>query len=128
MRHKTIRRTARHSLLACIALPLAGCGQSDFVKQVTPICEELSGGRKNCSCIIGKLDQGLSEQQKAAFVPLRWPLRPEPQDREFVNGQALRAAGIDPADRQQVQSIQAEFRDTMRALREGIRAECGSDL
>lgn len=128
MRHQIFRQAPRHALLACIAVSVAGCGQSAFVKEVTPICEQFSGGGKNCACIIGKLDSGLSDQQKTAFVALRWPLRPDPQDREFVNGEILRSAGIDPTDRQQMRSVQAEFRDTMRAMSEGIRAECGSNL
>ncbi len=128
MRLDPVRTPARLGLLACILFPLAGCGQSDFTKQMTAICAEEADPGADCGCIVGKLDAGLPDRLKPAFSALRWPLKPAPQDRERVFNEAMRAAGVDPVDRQAVQSIQSEFRDAYQPLREQLRAECGGDL
>ena len=111
-----------------LLLLLGACGSSDFVKTVGQGCREISGDGKDCDCIVGKLDAGLTEQQKAAFVPLRWPLRPDPRDREAVNGELLRAAGIDPADRRAVSSASQALRDRLHILAPDICAACGGTL
>lgn len=128
MRHDPVRTLARLGLLAGILFPLAGCGQSDFAKQMGAICEEEANPGADCGCIVAKLDAGLPDRLKPAFSALRWPLKPKPQDRERIFNDAMRAAGVDPVDRQAVQSIQSEFRDAYKPLREQLRAECGGDL
>ena len=114
---------------ALVALSLAGCsGQSDFSKQIASICAENAQTGQDCTCIAKQLDASFPDQLKPAFVALRWPLRPDPQDRDAVNGAMLRAAGIDPADPQQMKSAVRAFRDVYYPLREQLRAQCGGDL
>lgn len=120
------------------ALALTGCGgQSKFEKQLTGICHDAQGHSLSqnpgelpgytgldCSCVIAQLDKGVPARLKPAFVALRWPLRPNPRDRDSVNGQMLREAGIDPTDHQAVDSAYAELRDTMHVLDPQIRQSC----
>jgi hypothetical protein len=125
-----IRSTSKFmaaGVLTALSLPLAACGETAFSKEVTPIClEQLTA--EQCSCIVSGLDDGLPDRVKTAFVALRWELRPDPKDRERVNNAALRAAGVDPADRQAVQSIRSEFRDTYYPLRDKLSDQCGASL
>ncbi|MDZ4138584.1 MAG: hypothetical protein U1D66_06855 [Erythrobacter sp.] len=123
--------TPRHAALSALAgliLPLAGCGQSEFAKQIAAVCTEREQSGTDCGCIAAKLDRDFPDNLKPAFVALRWPLRPAPADRDAVNGAMLRAAGIDPADRQQVESANRAFRDAYYPLREQLRSECGGAL
>ncbi len=121
------KRGAMFGVLAALALPLAGCGQSSFSKQVMPICLE-DNTKEQCACIISGLDKGLSKRVKAAFVSLRWELRPDPKDRERVFNEAMRAAGVEPTDRQAVASIRSEFRDTYYPLNSQLVDRCGAGL
>lgn len=107
---------------------LAGCGQSDFAKMVEAECAQDGDPGKDCSCIASQLDDGLPDRVKVAFQALRWPLKPAPQDREAVNNQMLRAAGVDPADRQAVESIRQEYEDSYYPLRDKVRAACGGSV
>jgi len=107
---------------------LAGCGQSDFAKMVEAECAQDGDPGKDCSCIASQLDDGLPDRVKVAFPALRWPMKPAPQDREAVNNQLLRAAGVDPADRQAVESIRQEFKDSYYPLRNAVRAACGGSV
>lgn len=114
-------------VLTAFSLPLAACGETAFSKEVTPIClEQLTA--EQCSCIVSGLDDGLPDRVKTAFVALRWELRPDPNDRERVNNAALRAAGVDPADRQAVRSIRSEFEDSYYPLRDELTERCGASL
>ncbi len=113
--------------LGALSLPLSACGQSAFAKEVTPICLE-DNTQAECACLVPALDDGLSDRVKTAFVTLRWELRPEPKDRERVNNERLRAAGVDPADGQAVASIRSEFRDTYYPLRDKLIERCGTVL
>jgi hypothetical protein len=114
------------------ALALSGCGQSNFAKQLGEICSEpMSDGTPrsglpgysgmDCGCVAEKLDKGVPEKLKPAFVALQWPLRPDPRDREAVNGAMLREAGIDPTDRRAITSAVAELRETLHPQ---IREQC----
>lgn len=114
--------------LISLALPLSGCGRSEFAQQIASICAEGDSTGRDCSCIAERLDAQFPEQLKPAFVALRWPLRPAPNDRDAVNGAMLRAAGIDPADRQQMASAERAFSDAYRPLRAQLQAECGGAL
>jgi hypothetical protein len=107
---------------------LAGCGQSDFAKMVEAECAQDGDPGKDCSCIASQLDDGLPDRVKVAFQALRWPLKPAPQDREAVNNPMLRAAGVDPADRQAVESIRQEYEDSYYPLRDKVRAACGGSV
>ena len=107
---------------------LGGCGQSDFAKMVEAECTQDQDPGKDCSCIASQLDDGLPDRVKVAFQALRWPLKPAPQDREAVNNQMLRAAGVDPADRQAVESIRQEYEDSYYPLRDKVRAACGGSV
>jgi len=129
------QRLSRPVWIAGVALALAGCGQSDFASQMTQICMEPGGdgtprnslpgfAERDCGCAIGILEGGLTPRQQATFVPFRYELRPDPADRERVNGEMLRAAGIDPTDRAAVRSARAELDDAIQPLRERIRDEC----
>lgn len=124
----SIART-RFAALAALALPLTACGgQSEFAQQIAAICTEEADPAQDCNCIAERLDAEFPDRLKPAFVALRWPLRPAPEDRDAVNGAMLRAAGIDPADRQQMSSAQSEFRDAYNPLRDRLREECGGAL
>lgn len=132
--------TMTHLLLAGAALAgafaLSACGgQSKMAKQLNGICQQPNAAGLprgdlpgyiglDCSCVIAHLDKGVPERLKPAFVALRWPLAPDPRDREAVNGQMLRDAGIDPTDYAAVSSANAELRDTLHLLDPQIRAEC----
>lgn len=129
------RRIVRPLVIASAALAIAGCGQSEFATQMSQICMEPGGdgqprnslpgfGDKDCGCAIAILEDGLTARQQATFIPFRYELRPDPADRERVNGQMLRAAGIDPTDRQAVRSARSELNDTLQPLSERIRSEC----
>jgi|TARA_R110000850_G_scaffold53958_2_gene128893 hypothetical protein len=123
--------TPKHAALCALAtliLPLAACGQSEFTQQIAAACNEEGASGKDCSCIAKRLDAAFPDNLKPAFVALRWPLRPAPADRDAVNGAMLRAAGIDPADRQQMESANRAFRDAYHPLREQLRSECGGAL
>src|SRR3546814_19412533 len=91
-------------------------------------CAQDGDPGKDCSCIASQLDDGLPDRVKAAFPALRWPMKPAPQDREAVNNQLLRAAGVDPADRQAVESIRQEFKASYYAVRNAVRAACGASV
>jgi len=121
--------------IAGAALAVAGCGQSEFTTQMAAICAEPGGdglprnslpgfSGRDCGCVVSILEDGLTPRQQATFIPLRYELRPDPQDRERVNGQTLRAAGIDPTDRQAVRSARSELDDALHPLNERIRSEC----
>ena len=114
--------------LAAASLSLSACGSSAFSNEVTPICLEDGNTKAQCACIVAGLEKGLTDRVKTAFVSLRWELRPDPQDRERVNNAALRAAGVDPADRQAVASIRSEYRDTYYPLRDQLSERCGASL
>ncbi len=118
----------RYMALCAMLLPLTACGQSEFRQQIAAICTEEADPTQDCNCIADRLDAGFPDRLKPAFVALRWPLRPDPQDRDAVNGAMLRQAGIDPADPQQMASATREFRDTYYPLRDQIRRECGGAL
>ncbi|MGV1681572.1 hypothetical protein [Sphingopyxis sp. GW247-27LB] len=124
----------RHHILFSLLLAggagvaLAGCGQSDFAKMVEAECAQDGDPGKDCSCIASQLDDGLPDRVKVAFPALRWPMKPAPQDREAVNNQLLRAAGVDPADRQAVESIRQEYEDSYYPLRNAVRAACGGSV
>ena len=109
----------------CLVLGVVGCGRSDFAKQVEAVCREPAREGADCSCIASRLDASFPERLKPAFVALRWPMRPAPREREAVNGAMLRAAGIDPADRQQVASARAGFHAAYDPLAAQLREECG---
>lgn len=106
---------------------LAGCGQSDFQKMVVAECGA-NGDSADCACVASELDAGLPDRVKTAFPALRWPLKPDPQDREAVNNQYLRSAGVDPADRQAVASLRQEYEDTYYPLRNQVRTACGGSI
>lgn len=110
---------------SCLAL--GACGQSEFAVMIEKECRA-SGQQDDCACIARTLDEGLPDHLKTAFPALRWELKPAPEDREAVNGAMLRAAGVDPADRQAVRSIRQEFRETMQPLNERTRQQCGGRL
>lgn len=114
--------------LWALLLPLAGCGESQFRQQIAAMCMEEADPGRDCGCIADRMDAGFPDRLKPAFVALRWPLRPPPQDRDAVNGAMLRQAGIDPADRQQMASANREFRDTYYPLRDEIHRQCGGSL
>ena len=129
------RRLVRPVLIAGAALAIAGCGQSEFATQMAQICVEpgadgqprnrLPGfGDKDCGCAVAILEGGLTPRQQATFIPFRYEVRPDPADRERVNGQMLRAAGIDPTDRAAVRSARSELNDALQPLNERIRSEC----
>lgn len=124
----SIRKGTTGSVLLALTLTLAACGKSDFHQMIAANCQAHNGGARNCSCIASTLDEGLSDQLKAAFPALRWPLKPDPSDREAVNGGILRSAGVDPADRQAVHSLMQEFKEQMHFLNEQSRNRCGGVL
>lgn len=140
MKKHVKQRVSGHRLLlagAALAgaLALSGCGQSSFAKQLGEICNEpMSDGTPrgglpgysgmDCGCVAEKLDKGVPEKLKPAFVALQWPLRPDPRDREAVNGAMLREAGIDPTDRRAITSAVAELRETLHVLNPQIREQC----
>lgn len=114
--------------LTSLTLPLAACGQSEFAQQIAAVCNESAQPARDCTCIAERLDAQFPEELKPAFVALRWELRPAPKDRDAVNGAMLRAAGIDPADHQQMASAQRAFRDAYNPLRGQLQTECGGAL
>lgn len=113
---------------AILALSACGSGQSEFAQQIAAVCNEDARPGRDCSCVAERLDASFPDNLKPAFVALRWPLRPAPNDRDAVNGAMLRAAGIDPADRQQMASAERAFSDAYRPLRAQLQAECGGAL
>jgi hypothetical protein len=110
------------------ALALSGCGSSEFAAMIEAECSADGSSNRDCACIAGALDEGLPDHLKQAFPALRWPLRPEPAMRDAVNGEILRSAGIDPADRMAMESARREFDDRMDILREQTIAQCGGQL
>ncbi len=124
------KRIATRSIAMTLAAAtlLAGCGSSDFEKMVIAECMQDGDPGKDCNCIASQLDAGLSDRVKTAFPALRWPLKPDPRDREAVNNQYLRGAGIDPADHQAVASIRSEFKDSYYPLQNQVRAACGGTV
>ena len=134
------RLVSGHPLLLIAAaltgtMALSGCGQSTFAKQLGEICTEpMSDGTPrsglpgysgmDCGCVVEKLDKAVPEHLKPAFVALQWPLRPDPRDREAINGAMLREAGIDPADRRAISSAVAELRETLHVVNPQIREQC----
>lgn len=124
-----VRGRTRASLLVVLSpLALAGCGNSEFVSMIETECAADANPSKDCACIAATLDQGLPDHLKQAFPALRWPMRPEPQMRDAVNGEIFRSAGIDPADPIAMQSAWREFDDLMDLLREQTIAQCGGQL
>ncbi len=115
-------------ILLAVVIALGGCGQSEFSKQVTAVCLKRAGPGVDCGCVAKQLDAYFPDKLKPAFVALRFPLLPDPKDRDAVNGAMLRAAGIDPADRQQMDSAEREFRDTYYPMRSKLREKCGGAL
>lgn len=140
MKTHSKRLVSGHPLLLIAAaltgtIALSGCGQSTFAKQLSEICTEpMSDGTPrsglpgysgmDCGCVVEKLDKSVPEHLKPAFVALQWPLRPDPRDREAINGAMLREAGIDPADRRAISSAVAELRETLHVVNPQIREEC----
>jgi hypothetical protein len=114
------------SMLAMLSL--SGCGKSAFETRIAEACSSSAGEGADCACIARTLDMGLPDHLKLAFDALRWPLKPDPKDREAVNGAMLRSAGVDPADRQAVESIRQEFKEKMHSLNEQTRTQCGGRL
>lgn len=126
--NSNVAKRAALLALATMTLSLAGCEKSDFAQRIAAICEEDAQSGRDCSCIADKLEANFPDGLKPAFIALRWPLKPAPRDRDAVNGAMLRAAGIDPADRQQMESAVREFRDAYYPLRDQLRTECGGQL
>ena len=93
MNNRHMRKLMPLGPLAALALPLAACGgQSDFARQIAAVCEEDAKPGRDCGCIAERLDASFPDRLKPAFVALRWPLKPAPDDRDEVNGAMLRAA------------------------------------
>lgn len=122
------RPNSKSVALFALLLPLAACGESQFRQQIAAICMEEPNPARDCGCVADRMEAGFPDRLKPAFVALRWPLRPAPQDRDAINGAMLRQAGIDPADRQQMASANREFRDVYYPLRDQIQRECGGSL
>lgn len=100
---------------------LAGCGQSPFAREMMTRCEE-AGSRSpvDCGCAVGLLEQGLTAQQKAAFVPLRWPMRLSREENSMI----LRGAGIDPTNERDVDARRRELRHMLNVLGQAAERQC----
>ncbi|MCC7268589.1 MAG: hypothetical protein IT546_14795 [Caulobacteraceae bacterium] len=116
------------AVIAALTLPLAACGPSAFSREVTPVCISQGNTPEECDCMIPIVEEGLPDRVKPAFVSLRWPLRPPERDQERVYNDAMRAAGVDPADRQAVESIRLEFDDAYAPLRDTMSDQCDAVL